>query len=179
MLTLREAGGRVHRNFLYCFCNFSVKWSEVKSLSHVWLYATPWTVACQAPLSMGFSRQKYWSGLLCHLPGDLPNPGIGPSLFPLLHWQAGSLPLAPPGKPSDLWGMSIYLATQAAPSWVDLGDVFNVASRISKPFTERIYSSCCSQASFNFKLEFYLFPWSCQLSYDWEGSVYWSEPQMV
>ena len=40
-----------------------MKWSEVKSLSRVQLFATPWTVACQAPLSMGFSRQEYWSGL--------------------------------------------------------------------------------------------------------------------
>ena len=40
--------------------------------------ATPWTVACQAPLSMGFSRQDYWSGLPFPSPGDLPNPGIEP-----------------------------------------------------------------------------------------------------
>ena len=40
--------------------------------------ATPWTVACQAPLSMGFSRQQYWSGLLFPFPGDLPDPGIEP-----------------------------------------------------------------------------------------------------
>ena len=40
---------------------------------------TPWTVACQAPLSMGFSRQEYWSGLPCPPPGDLPDPGIEPS----------------------------------------------------------------------------------------------------
>ena len=40
--------------------------------------ATPWTVACQAPLSMGFSRQEYWSGLLFPSPGDLPDPGIEP-----------------------------------------------------------------------------------------------------
>ena len=39
---------------------------------------TPWTVACQAPLSMGFSRQEYWSGLLFPSAGDLPNPGIEP-----------------------------------------------------------------------------------------------------
>ena len=44
--------------------------------SHVWLFATPWTVACQAPLSMGFSRQEYWSGLSCPSPGDLRDPGI-------------------------------------------------------------------------------------------------------
>ena len=46
--------------------------------SHVRLFATPWTVACQAPLSMGFSRQEYWSGLPCPPPGDLPDPGIEP-----------------------------------------------------------------------------------------------------
>ena len=40
--------------------------------------ATPWTVACQAPLSMGFSRQEYWSGLPFLSPGDLPDPGIEP-----------------------------------------------------------------------------------------------------
>ena len=47
-------------------------------LSCVWLFVTPWTVACQAPLSMGFSRQEYWSGLPCPPPGDLPYPGIEP-----------------------------------------------------------------------------------------------------
>ena len=56
-------------------------------------------VACQAPLSIGFSRQKYWSGLPCPPPGDLPDPGIEPRLLRLLHWQAGSLPRALPGKP--------------------------------------------------------------------------------
>ena len=44
--------------------------------SHVRLFVTPWTVTHRAPLSMGFSRQKYWSGLLCPPPGDLPDPGI-------------------------------------------------------------------------------------------------------
>ena len=48
------------------------------SLSHVQLFAIPWTVAHQAPLSMGFSRQEYWSGLPYPPPGDLPNPGIEP-----------------------------------------------------------------------------------------------------
>ena len=52
---------------------------------------TPWIVACQAPLSVEFSRQEYWSGLSFPLPGDLPNQGSNPSL---LHWQADSLPLS-------------------------------------------------------------------------------------
>ena len=51
---------------------------EVKSLSRVRLFATPWAVAYHVPLSMGFSRQKYWSGLPFRSPEDLPNPGIEP-----------------------------------------------------------------------------------------------------
>ena len=50
----------------------------VKSLGRVRLFATPWTAAYQVPLSMGFSRQEYWSGLPFTSPGDLPNPGIEP-----------------------------------------------------------------------------------------------------
>ena len=47
--------------------------------SRVWLFKTLWTVACLAPLSMGFSRQAYWSGLPCPPPGDPPDPGIQPT----------------------------------------------------------------------------------------------------
>ena len=50
-----------------------------KLLSHVRLFGTPWTVARQAPLSMGFSRQEYWSGLPCPPPGDFPDPGVEPT----------------------------------------------------------------------------------------------------
>ena len=51
---------------------------KVRSLSCVRLFATPWPVACQAPPSMGFSRQEYWSGLPFPFPGDLPDPWIEP-----------------------------------------------------------------------------------------------------
>ena len=51
---------------------------KVKLLIHVQLFVTPWTIANQAPLSMGFSRQEYWSGLPIPSPGDLPDPGIEP-----------------------------------------------------------------------------------------------------
>ena len=67
-------------------------------LNHVGLFVTPWTVDCQAPLSMEFSRQEYWSGLPCPLPGDLPNPGIKPRSLAL---QANSLMSEPPGKPKN------------------------------------------------------------------------------
>ena len=56
----------------------SVMQLTVKSLSHVQLCVTPWTVAYNAPPSMGFSRQEYWSGVPCPSPEDLPNPGIEP-----------------------------------------------------------------------------------------------------
>ena len=59
------------------------KYTELKSLSRVRLFATPWTVDFQPPLSMGFSRQEYWSGLPFPFPGDLPNPGIEPTFSAL------------------------------------------------------------------------------------------------
>ena len=74
---------------------------RVCMLSHVWLFATPWTIAHQAPLSMGFPRQEYWSGLPLPSPGDLPDPGTEPG-SPVLH--ADSLPSEPPGKPKWLTG---------------------------------------------------------------------------
>ena len=70
---------------------------QVNSFSHIRLFATPWTVAYQAPLSMKFSRQEYWSGLPYPSPGDLPDPGIKP-MFPAV--QADTLPSEPPGKPN-------------------------------------------------------------------------------
>ena len=67
----------------------------MKSLSRVRLLATPWTVTHQAPPSMEFSRQEYWSGLPFSSPGDLPDPGIEPE-SPAL--QADALLSEPPGK---------------------------------------------------------------------------------
>ena len=69
---------------------------KVKSLSHVRVFVIPWMVAYQAPLSTGFSRQEYWSGLPFPSPGDLPNPGIEPGCPSL---QTDALPSEPPGKP--------------------------------------------------------------------------------
>ena len=67
-------------------------------LSQVQFFGTLETVAHQAPLSIGFSRQENWSGLPCSPPGDLPDPGIEPTLLCLLHWQVGSLPLMSSGS---------------------------------------------------------------------------------
>ena len=71
-------------------------------LSHVLLFVTPWTVASQAPLSMGFSRQEYWSALPFPILGDLPDPGIKPASLssPLPPRLAGGFsPMVPPGGP--------------------------------------------------------------------------------
>ena len=78
----------------------------LRSLSCVQLFATPWTVASQAPLFMGLSRQEYWSGLPCPPPGDLPDPRIKPTSLvspalqedslPLIHCESPEKILAPP-----------------------------------------------------------------------------------
>ena len=84
-----------------CMQNYSVPRTTlfavvVYSLNGVRLFVTPWTVACQAPLFMGFPRQEYWSGVPFPSPGDLPDPRmelVAPAL------QVDSLPSEPPGKP--------------------------------------------------------------------------------
>ena len=74
---------------------------KVKSLSRVQLFVTPWTVASQAPPSMGFPRQEYWDGIPFSSPGDLPDPGIEP-ISPAL--VADSLfTTEPPQKPMCTW----------------------------------------------------------------------------
>ena len=71
----------------------------LRCISRVQLFAALWTVAHQAPLTMGFSRQEYWSGMPCPPPRDHPNPGIKPVFLMSSAWQVGSLPQVPPGKP--------------------------------------------------------------------------------
>ena len=88
MLIIQKEDGIVYRCLRACV---------VSHFSHVQLCATLWTTARMAPLSKGFSRQEYWSGLPCPPPGDLPDQGSNPCLLCLLHWQASSLPLEPPG----------------------------------------------------------------------------------
>ena len=83
--------------------------------SCVRFFATPWTVAHQAPLFMGFSRQEYWSGLPFPFPGDLPDPGIKPRSLSL---QADSLLSEPSGKPQ---GTRIGKQKSLISSWVCIG----------------------------------------------------------
>ena len=89
-----------HRQILYRLsCQRSPQFSSAQSLSNVRLFATPWTVAHQAPLSMGFPRQEYWSGLPFPFPGDLSDPGIKATSSAL---AVGSLPLSHEGSPTEV-----------------------------------------------------------------------------
>ena len=116
-------------------------------LSCIWLFATPWTIAHQAPLSMGFSRQEYWSGLPCPPPGDLPDPL---HLLHLLHWQADSLPTAPPSNAAHLFIASciqnslLNLQTAKTSSLCDLGSCLqpHPCTHTSHP----CYASLCTWA---------------------------------
>ena len=82
-----------------------------KSLSNVWLFVTPWTVAWQAPLSMEFSRQEYWRGLPCPSPGDLPDPGFKLRSLAL---QADSLPRLQ-GLPKGSSGQCAHMHHKSTP----------------------------------------------------------------
>ena len=85
----------------------------MKSLSHVRLFATLWTIAHQGPLSMGFSKQEHRSGLPFPSPGDPPNPEIEPR-SPAL--QADTLTSEPPGKPLSAWARCNYKVLRRGPS---------------------------------------------------------------
>ena len=87
-------------------------------LSHVQLFATLWTVAHQATLSMGFTSQEYWSELPCPPPGDLPDQGSNPRLLCPLHWQVDSLLLVPPGKPMDVSMSQSSSLSSLYPHWI-------------------------------------------------------------
>ena len=86
-------------------------------LSCVRFFATPWTIAHQTPLSMGFSRQEYWSGLPYLPPGILPNPEIDPRSPAALVLQTDSLPLSHQGHPLKIWPRVKSSGNCAASPW--------------------------------------------------------------
>ena len=81
-------------------------------LSHVQLSVTPWTVTRQAPLSVGFSRQEYWSGLPLPPPGDLPDPGIELQSPVSLALAGRFFPIEPPEKPPCVKSIPVFLNCQ-------------------------------------------------------------------
>ena len=120
--------------------NYSNAWI----LNCVWFFATPWTAACQSPVSMGFFQQEYWSGLPSPPPGDLPNPGIKPMSPTSPTLQADSLLLSHQGSPLELPYdpaiplVGIYLKEMKSLSWRCLS--YNVhGSIIHKSQEMKIY----------------------------------------
>ena len=94
--TLRQSLG-CYECWDFTLCGLRCVCSVAQLLGCIRHFVNP--VACQAPLSMGFSRQVYWSGLPFPTPGDLPNSGLNPHFLSLLHWQVDSSPSEPRGKP--------------------------------------------------------------------------------
>lgn len=86
------------------------------SLSRVLLFATLWSIARQAPLSLVSSRQGHWSGSPRPPQGIFQTPGLNLCLFHPLHWQAGSLTVVPPGKPTLM-----YQTDKREPLWLKSG----------------------------------------------------------
>ena len=112
--------------------------------SCVLLFVTAWTVARQAPLSIGFFRQEYWSGSPCPPPGDLPNPGIEPATLMSPALAGGFFTTEPPGKPMQIWGLDIHGAND---SW----DSFIHSQLYTEPALYQEYTRCWKQ---NRDLEF-------------------------
>ena len=127
----RQIKSMKHMGHLYIIERKKVK---VKSLNCVWLFATPWTVAYQAPPSLEFSRQKYWSGLLFSSPGDLPNSGIKPGSP---SFQADALTSEPPGKPRTWKHFHLY-KNKMCSLWIFLKTIisqhFLIPSKLIFPF---------------------------------------------
>ena len=100
----------------------------MKSLSRVQLFATPWSVAYQAPLSMGFSRQEYWSELPFAFPGDLPDPGIEPASLMSPALAGGFFTTESPGKPI------LYSKNKISPC-ISIGLVAKLCPTLATPCT--------------------------------------------
>ena len=105
----KEKRNKRHQNWkerskTIIFCRGHETLYVLRHFSHVQLFVTPWTVACQAPLSLGFSQQEYWSGLPCPPPGHLPDQGTEPMSPTSPALQADSFATEPLGKPGTLYG---------------------------------------------------------------------------
>ena len=118
---------------LFLFCE--MQWNDI-SHSVVSDSATPWTVARQAPLSMGFSRQEYWSGQSFSSSGNLPNPGIklkSPTL------QADSLQSEPPGKPIPVLYIHAIVLPFRFHIWIISYSICLYIGNISFSFMAKLY----------------------------------------
>ena len=92
--------------------------------SRIQLFVIPWTIVRQAPLSMGFSSQEYWSGLPFPSAGDLPNPGIQPRLLCPLLWEMDFLLVAPPENPYIRYGTNKTGPEVCTTEWKTITSIF-------------------------------------------------------
>ena len=113
-------------------CKISFLYSWILTCIYVQLFEILWTIAHQALLSMGFSRQEYWGGLPCLPPEDLPNPGTEPRSLTL---QVDSLPPEQPGRP-NIWS-GVYL------NYFLTSDVVLPAGKISWSFGSGCMAELC------------------------------------
>ena len=120
---MSECAKSVHRVCTAGCVPLSPSRAHTQLLSCVWLFVTLWTAVLQVPVSMGFSRQEYWSGLPCLPQGIFLTQGSNSHLLRLLHWQADFFTPEPPEKP----------ATQ--PHWAPNGDSERPWSQAARPLT--------------------------------------------
>ena len=106
MLLTRRVGIQSQIKVIYHWWHATLSWCAcvLSRFSNVWL-CDPWTVARQAPPSMGFPRQEYWRGLPFPPPASFLIQRSNPSLSCLLHWQADAVPLVPPRRPNTIMVM--------------------------------------------------------------------------
>ena len=123
----------------YCCC-------VVQSLNRVQFFVTSWTAACQASLSMQFSRQEYWSGLPILPPGDLPDPGIEPESSALPARQADSLPVEPLGN-WQIGGEKIEVVT----NFIFLGSKITADSDCVQEIKRHLFLGRCSREGFELR----------------------------
>ena len=112
------------------------RFSVISHFSCVWLFVPLWTVAHQAPLSMGFSRQEYWSGLPCPPPGDLPHPGIEPMSLMSPALIDGFFTTIAPWE-AQVWAMLRY-------SCHDCSQFLNACTPFS--WTVLLFCFCCNKS---------------------------------
>ena len=103
------AGKKNLKVLIWWFFILIYVYMHAQLLSHVRLFGTPWTVAYQAPLYMGFSQQEYWSGCRLFLQRIFPTQGSNPCVLCLLHWQADSLSLCHLGSPLCMYVYKMYI----------------------------------------------------------------------
>ena len=146
--------------------------------SHIWLFVTPWTVAHQDPLSMGFSRQEYWSGLPCPPPGDLPNSGTEPVslMSPVLAYRFFTT--------STTWEVCIHMSDCQSwflknISWHKWIKIFLVASSLYNSFSlfrSNLSNSCFLVAVVESlsRVQLFVTPWTAAHQACLSSTTSWS-----